>query len=87
VKYPKYTTTVFGAHSFVDGNQLENALLNLAVNSRDAMPGGGKLTIETANAALNEAYVDGLTEPVTPGQWMMIAVTDPDFGMVLDTVG
>ena len=68
-------------HAFADPNQLENAILNLAVNARDAMPKGGKMTIETANSYLDESYVAGLSEPVEPGQYVMIAVADTGVGM------
>jgi PAS domain S-box-containing protein len=64
-----------------DANQLENAILNLALNSRDAMPDGGKLTIETANCYLDEAYVRAVAEPVEPGQYVMIAIADSGAGM------
>jgi PAS domain S-box-containing protein len=67
--------------TFADPHQLENALLNLALNARDAMPSGGKVTIETANAYLDQAYVTPLTEPVEPGQYVMIAVADTGAGM------
>jgi signal transduction histidine kinase/CheY-like chemotaxis protein len=75
--------TVLGGgvwRAFVDGPQLESALLNLAVNGRDAMPDGGRLTIETSNASLDQAYADENAE-VAPGQYVMIAVTDTGAGM------
>ncbi len=69
-----------------DPSELENALLNLAVNARNAMPTGGKLTIETGNASLDEAYVESLSEPVPAGQYVLIAVSDTGSGMDPETL-
>ncbi|MGA7789074.1 MAG: CHASE3 domain-containing protein [Xanthobacteraceae bacterium] len=66
-----------------DSQQLENAILNIAINSRDAMPDGGKLTIEAANAYLDDAYCAQNPE-VQPGQFAMIAITDTGAGMTED---
>ena len=66
-------------------NQLENAILNLAVNARDAMPGGGKLTIETANTHIDRDYA-GQNAGVSPGQYVAICVSDIGTGMSADTL-
>jgi PAS domain S-box-containing protein len=68
-----------------DPNQLEAALLNLAVNARDAMPSGGKLTIETANAHIDEGYAATQAE-VVPGQYVVICVSDTGVGMDKNTI-
>jgi PAS domain S-box-containing protein len=67
--------------TFVDANQLENALINLAVNARDAMPEGGRLTIETANSYLDEDYANRHGGDVRPGQYVGIFVSDTGTGM------
>ena len=67
-------------NTFVDSVQVENALLNLAINSRDAMSGHGKLTIEAGNASLDDNYVARHAE-VIAGQYVMLAVTDTGCGI------
>jgi two-component system, NtrC family, sensor kinase len=68
-----------------DASELESCLLNLAINARDAMPEGGKLTIETSNAYLDEEYCNQYAG-VMPGQYILIAVTDSGAGMSAETI-
>jgi PAS domain S-box-containing protein len=68
-----------------DPNELQSAVLNLAVNARDAMPNGGKLTIETYNGHLDEAYASRHAE-VIPGQYVVITVSDTGVGMDQQTM-
>jgi signal transduction histidine kinase len=76
------------ARALIDPSQLTNAILNLALNARDAMPDGGKLTIETSNVILDDSYA-GIHSEVTAGPYVLIAVTDSGHGIpagILDNV-
>jgi PAS domain S-box-containing protein len=85
---PSITVEVVGAAGLwatkVDASQLENALLNLSINARDAMPEGGRLTIETANKWLDGRA--GTERDLAPGQYISICVTDTGTGIPKDIV-
>jgi signal transduction histidine kinase len=70
--------------TLIDANQLENALLNLCINARDAMPDGGRITIETANKWLDKVAAKARDLPV--GQYVSLCVTDTGTGMTPETI-
>ncbi len=85
---PAVTVAVVGANglwnTLVDPNQLESALLNLCINARDAMPGGGRLTVETANRLFDDRTAT--SHDMLPGQYISLSVSDNGTGMTPDVV-
>jgi signal transduction histidine kinase len=71
------------SHALIDPSQLTSAILNLALNARDAMPNGGRLMIETSNVVIDDADV-AVEGDVTPGNYVMVAVTDSGHGIPAD---
>jgi signal transduction histidine kinase/DNA-binding response OmpR family regulator len=71
--------------TLVDPHQLENVILNLAINARDAMQGNGRLTLELGNAMLNDDYIAGIPE-LRPGQYVVLAISDTGCGMPPDVI-
>lgn len=72
--------------AMIDGSQFESALMNLAINARDAMPGGGRLTIEAANVRIDDEY--GRDDPeLEPGQYVLVAVSDTGTGIRREDLG
>ncbi|WP_144007102.1 ATP-binding protein, partial [Pelomonas sp. KK5] len=69
----------------IDGNELESAMLNLAVNARDALASGGRMTIETSNTDLDERYA-ARNPDVAPGQYVLVSVSDTGTGMDAETL-
>ena len=71
--------------TLIDANQLENALLNLCINARDAMPDGGRITVETANKWLDERAARDSSDDLPEGQYLSVCVTDTGTGMPPET--
>jgi two-component system, cell cycle sensor histidine kinase and response regulator CckA len=82
----EFTTSLApdAAHTRADAGQMEQVLMNLVVNARDAMPGGGKLTIETQNIAVDESHRRGQTF-IRPGDYVRLSVSDTGMGMDKET--
>ncbi|MFK7869280.1 MAG: ATP-binding protein [Roseobacter sp.] len=81
--------TVTGAglwHTKLDASLLETAILNILNNARDAMPKGGRITMETRNVRIDEEYIDTRHEEVFPGRYVMLAVSDTGTGMDAETI-
>lgn len=72
-------------NTMVDPSQLENVILNLVINARDAMPAGGKLTVEIGNAMLDDEYVAEQSD-ITPGQYVVFAISDTGTGMTKEVM-
>lgn len=70
----------------LDPHQLETAILNLLTNARDAMPKGGKITVETCNVRISEEYITSRDEQILPGRYVMLAISDTGDGMSTDVL-